>query len=146
MFETLTCYISQIDTEKAGNWGPDHVTGKNGKDEPVMPFVIYSSGIKKLVEAVGTFAREHPECKSYDDILAQSNIEWGEDSMGKADVSKLDGKTVFALILGACRAERFCDGALLYFAESGCLSRWLHRLKEIDEQNKESEDRVHDKV
>ena len=52
--------------------------------------------------------------------------------MESADVSALDGQTVMALLVGAVRAERFCDGALLGFLESGCVERWLRRLREID--------------
>ena len=37
-----------------------------------------------------------------------------------------------ALLLGAVRAERFCDGALLGFFEDGSIRRWLLRLREID--------------
>lgn len=49
-----------------------------------------------------------------------------------ADVSELDGQAVMALLLGAVRAERFCDGALLDFFGGGSMRRWLLRLKEID--------------
>ncbi len=44
----------------------------------------------------------------------------------------MDGRTVVALLTGAIRAERFCDGALLDFCKSGAVLRWLKRLKEID--------------
>jgi hypothetical protein len=47
-------------------------------------------------------------------------------------VSDLDGQAVMALLLGAVRAERFCDGALLGFFEDGSIRRWLLRLREID--------------
>lgn len=53
--------------------------------------------------------------------------------MSEADASKLDGQVVMALLLGAVRAERFCDGALLGFFEDGSIRRWLLRLKEVDE-------------
>jgi len=36
--------------------------------------------------------------------------------------------------LGAIRAERFCDGALLSFLKDGYLTAWLKRLKDIDWQ------------
>ena len=39
----------------------------------------------------------------------------GQQAMSGADVSELDGQAVMALLLGAVRAERFCDGALLGF-------------------------------
>ena len=38
-----------------------------------------------------------------------------------------------ALIIGAIRAERFCNGALLGFFKDGSITKWLSRLKEIDE-------------
>ena len=37
-----------------------------------------------------------------------------------------------ALLMGAVRAERFCDGALKEFVENGSITKWLERLKEID--------------
>ena len=33
--------------------------------------------------------------------------------MKNADIFRLDGKVVMALLLGAVRAEQFCDGTLL---------------------------------
>lgn len=53
--------------------------------------------------------------------------------MSEADVSELDGQAVIALLLGAVRADRFCEGALLGFFEDGSVKRWLLRLKEVDE-------------
>ncbi|WP_423806535.1 DUF6508 domain-containing protein [Phascolarctobacterium succinatutens] len=35
--------------------------------------------------------------------------------------------------MASLRAERFCDGALLGFIESGSVIRWLKRLQELDE-------------
>ena len=54
--------------------------------------------------------------------------------MRNADVSTLDGSAVMALIVGAIRAERFCDGALLDFFENGNVQKWLERLSELDEK------------
>ena len=44
----------------------------------------------------------------------------------------LDAKTVLALLNGAIRAGRFCEGALLSFMKSGAIQRELVRLKELD--------------
>jgi hypothetical protein len=51
--------------------------------------------------------------------------------MSDADVSKLDAQCIMALIMGAVRAERFCDGALLGFFKDGSIQKWLERLKEL---------------
>ncbi|MDY3291738.1 MAG: DUF6508 domain-containing protein, partial [Parolsenella sp.] len=77
---------------------------------------------------------EHPEYEltHYHDILERNGLEWDSQAMSGADVSELDGQAVMALLLGAVRAERFCDGALLGFFEDGSMRRWLLRLKEID--------------
>jgi 3-oxoacyl-[acyl-carrier-protein] synthase III len=40
-----------------------------------------------------------------------------------ADVANMDAKTVIALLIGAVRAERFCDGALLSFLKDGSITR-----------------------
>lgn len=51
----------------------------------------------------------------YDDTLNAAGIKWGSDYMKAADVANMDAKTVIALLIGAVRVERFCDGALLSF-------------------------------
>lgn len=86
------------------------------------------------MDAVYTFEKNHPEygLNRYRDILVQNGIKWGSVSMDAVDVSGKDGICVMALLLGAVRAERFCDGALLGFFQKGSIQRWLERLKEID--------------
>lgn len=49
------------------------------------------------------------------------------------DVSAADGRCVMAMLMGAVRAERFCDGALLSMFKKNSIQRWLERLKELDE-------------
>ena len=77
----------------------------------------------------------HPEMDfcNYSDILEELGIEWEMESMEQADVSLLDGRMVAVLLRGAVRADRFCEGALLSFCKSGCIKRFLERLKSIDE-------------
>ena len=74
------------------------------------------------------------ELHNYGAILEANGIEWGTRSMEAANVSNMDAQVVLALLLGAIRAERFCDGALLGFLESGAILRWLKRLQEIDSE------------
>ena len=58
-----------------------------------------------------------------------SNIEKGK----KADVTALDGRAIMTLLVGAVRAARFCDCALLDFCDSGHVERWLLRLRSINQ-------------
>jgi len=50
------------------------------------------------------------------------------------DLQNLDEHGILAIIMGAIRAERFCDGALLGFLKDGSLKACLKRLKDIDWQ------------
>ncbi len=72
------------------------------------------------------------ELTRYGDILNDNGLEWDSETMENADVSNLNAQCVLALIMGAVRAERFCDGALLDFFKSGCILKWLERLNNIE--------------
>ena len=97
-------------------------------------FGNYGEAVQGLEKEIYAFEKQHPDfvLNRYNDILNENGIEWGLDSMKTADVSNLDRRTVMALLLGAVRAERFCDGALLDFCENGSVVKWLERRKEID--------------
>ena len=79
------------------------------------------------------FEKDHPEFQlnTYNNIFLMNGLRWDEEVMTKADVSNANGQVVMALILGAIRAERFCDGTLKDFLELGCIEKWLLRLQEI---------------
>ena len=126
MYEPLTAYIPVLEKGFFGEWLGGH--------DDILPFVVYSWDIQTLTEKIFCFADDHREegFGDYSRILYDHGIAWSKGSMTKADVSALDGKTVFALLLGAVRAEKFCDGALMYFCENGCVLRWLERLRETD--------------
>ena len=90
-----------------------------------------------IEQAIYVFVDDHPdyELTRYHEILEHSGLKWDGQAMSETDVSSLDGQIVMALLLGAVRAERFCDGALLGVFEDGNAKRWLLRLKEIDKTN-----------
>lgn len=135
MFESLTKHLPAIENaERFGNWVVDRES-KGTMDDPIeMPYVNYETTVADVEQAIYDFVDEHPEYEltHYRDILERNGLEWGSQAMSGADVSELDGQAVMALLLGAVRAERFCDGALLGFFGDGSMRRWLLRLKEID--------------
>lgn len=99
-----------------------------------FPFVSYSEMVRNMTDDIYSFEREHPEyeMRRYGQILEENNIEWEIESMLAVDKSKIDGRTIMAMLMGAVRAERFCDGALLDFYKSGCILKWLDRLNNIE--------------
>lgn len=137
MFESLTKHLPAIENaEGFGNWVVDRES-KGTMDDPIkMPYVNYGTTVADVEQAIYDFVDEHPEYEltHYRDILGRNGLEWGSQAMSGADVSELDGQAVMALLLGAVRAERFCDGALLGFFGGGSMRRWLLRLREIDDK------------
>jgi hypothetical protein len=141
MYESLTELIPELDsTDKYGEWVIDR-EHKGTADDPIQfPYVSFGKVMWEYDRRVYAFVEGHSELgfTDYQAILGASGIDWSLDSMDGADVSKLDGRTVFALLLAALRADRFCEGALLHFFESGATRRWLTRLKEIDDEREDS--------
>lgn len=134
-FERLTKYIPLIQDDKFGEWIIDKENDGTTEHPIHMPFVNYSQTVDSFHEDLYKFCEEHPEYEHtrYGETLEANGLKWGTESMEAADVSGLDAKCVIALLMGAVRAERFCDGALLGFFKSKCILRWLQRLKAIDE-------------
>lgn len=134
-YSALTKYINLLENDSVGEWIVD--TENDGSSErPIQfPFVNYSIVVQKLEDDIYKFAKESEEIVpgKYANILNANGIKWGYDSMMKADASVLDAQCILALLIASLRAERFCDGALLGFIESGAVTRWLKRLQELDE-------------
>lgn len=137
MFESLTKHLPAIENaEGFGNWVVDRESKGTMNDPIKMPYVNYGTTVADVEQAICDFVDEHSEYEltHYHDILERNGLEWSSQAMSGADVSELDGQAVMALLLGAVRAERFCDGALLSFFGDGSMRRWLLRLREIDDK------------
>ena len=128
MYESLTKYLAEFRNKDFGKI----VSGKYDGTTWQMPCVCYSEVVMQFIKSVHEFVDKHKELQDYSKILEDNSIEWGARAMKAADVDKLDAQCVLALLVGAVRAERFCDGALLGFLEDVAISRWLERLKRID--------------
>lgn len=137
-FKVLTKYISKIsDTVSLGEWFIDRENDGTPEHPIQMPFVNFNDLVDLFVEEFYQFSESHPEYQlaCYGSILESSGLKWDGEEMRNADVNSLDAKCTLALIMGAIRAERFCDGALLSFFEDGFIMKWLKRLKVIDDSN-----------
>ena len=135
MYECLTALIPALQSDNYGKWIIDKENDGTQEHPIQFPFVNYGEVVRKLENEIYHFEQEHSEfaLNRYGEILEKNGIKWGSESMQKTDVSNIDGETVMALLMGAIRAERFCDGALLGFCKDGSIIKWLGRLKEIDE-------------
>ena len=134
MYESLTKYLLEFPGDEKGMWVIDKENDGTPEHPIQMPYVNYSMLARNFTDDVYSFVDKHQEMGlcSYAEILKENGIEWSMDSMSTAVVENLDAKCVLAMILGAVRAERFCDGALLGFFENGSIARWIERLKKLD--------------
>ena len=134
-YSVLTKYINIVKNNNAGEWICDKENDGSSERPIHVPFVSYSIAVNNLADDIYKFAKESDEIvpSKYAEIIQANGIEWGYDSMMKADASGLDAQCILALLIASLRAERFCDGALLEFIESGAVIRWLKRLQELDE-------------
>ena len=134
IYDSLVSFLPRLKEIKYGEVYPKRQLGDGTIENPyIMPFYAYATVVHEFEDAVYTFVDEHPEFQlnHYYDVLLLEGVTWGIDSMSKADVSHMSGQTIMALMIGAIRAERFCTGALNTFFETGCIEKWLRRLKEI---------------
>lgn len=133
-FEILTKYLPLLGDDSIGTWFIDRENDGSPEHPKQMPFVQYTEMVHRFIDDVYEFMGNNKdfELNHYGEILNQNGIEWGSKSMSEADVADKDTRCVMALIMGAVRAERFRDGALLGFFRDGSIRKWLERLKEID--------------
>ena len=132
-FENLIRYLPMMEDDNIGTWIIDRENDGTPEHPIQMPFVNYSEIVHHFIEDVYDFNENHKnfELTRYGEILEKNGLKWDSKSMSEADVSTLDGQCVMALIMGAVRAERFCDGALLGFFKDGSIKKWLERLNEV---------------
>ena len=132
-FWTLTKYIGRFTgSDPYGYW----VTDEKGDGSPENPFhfpwVNYRLPVDSFIVEANQFAFNHPEFKSYIDVLERHGIKWDHDDMCRAKIDELDEECLVALIVGSVRAEKFCDSAFLRFLEEGCVQKWLKKLRDSD--------------
>lgn len=134
MYESLTKYLDEFTETEFGTWIFDNKNDGTPEHPLQFPFVNYSCVVDQFIDDVYSFVDNHEEMglHSYIKILEDNGIKWSWEPMVKAEVDNLDAQCIIALIFGAIRAERFCDGAILAFLKDGTIVRWLERLKTLD--------------
>lgn len=134
-FAVLTKYINELaEAEVFGEWVVDRKNDGSTEHPIQFAFVNFSRVSDMFVDDFYKFTESHPEyeLQQYGDILERNGLKWDNALMRGADIENLDEQVILALMMGAIRAERFCDGALLGFFEDGYILKWLKRLKDID--------------
>ena len=132
-YDILFKYIDLFSNDTFGEWFFDKENDGSIAHPIQMPYVMYTQAVDDFVSDVH-LCWEKSGLKDYIHILNSHGIEWGSESMSNADINNLPSEAILALLLGAARAERFCDGALLDFLKSGSVQKWLHELKNRDEK------------
>lgn len=97
-YSALTKYINLLKNDNVGEWIVDKEHDGSSERPMQLPFVSYSIAVDKLADDIYKFAKESNEIvpSKYADILNANGIEWGYDSMMKADASELDAQCILA--------------------------------------------------
>ena len=129
-YEQLTKYISLIDLNNCGDW--KSINDQTSEDYVDFPYLQYNEIVYKFIEDVVSFCDKHEEFdfKNYREILKKAKIKVG--ALSDVNVTKQDEKTIVLMIFATIRAERFCEGTLMFYIKDGTLIRWLKRLEEFD--------------
>ena len=142
-YSNLIKYLDLFPNDNFRKWFVD-IEGDGTFERPYQfPHVMYSELVNEFIHDVHNCA-DQIGLNDYVEILKRHSIEWGSKSMSGADVTQLSADVICALLLGAVRAEKFCDGALLGFFEDGSIQRWLNELKIKAEGEKMSCIRIDD--
>lgn len=138
MYESLTKYLDEFAGAEFGTWIIDKKNDGTPEHPLQFPFVNYSCVVDHFIDDVYSFVDNHEEMglHSYQKVFEENGIKWNAKSMETAVIDDLDAQCIIALIFGAIRAERFCDGAILAFLKDGTIVRWLERLKTLDADGK----------
>ena len=132
----LTAFIPILKRDTFGEWIVDKENDGTPEHPFHMPFVHYTEAVDRFIETLYSFCEAHPEYEHtrYGETLDQYRSESGVKDLTEADVSHAEAKLVIALLIGAVRADRFCEGALLDLCKNGSIVRWLERLEAIDKE------------
>ena len=126
-YASLLKYITLFsDQVEQGTWIVD--TKNDGSPEhPIqIPYVCYAEHVDAFIQDMKPFVD-----RKYRDTLERSGLKFETQSMENVNADKLGANTILALLTAAIRADRFCEGALLDFNNSGCILKWLKRLEAI---------------
>lgn len=126
----LTKYLKLIPNDKIGEW----VQPPKEDGVFIMPYVEYTDMVYNFMSDVGKFCKKY-DLYNYDAILRKNQVGYNGVSIRETDVSDKDLQCVLAIIYGAVRAERFCEGVLLDMFQSGDIERWLTRLLDFEGKN-----------
>ena len=142
-YDNLIKYLTIFSDNDLGEWFVDKENDGSMQHPIQTPYVMYSDKVSDFIEEVYRCA-EQIGITDYIEVLKRHNIEQNYQSMSRANATNLSADVICALLLGAVRAEKFCDGALLRFLKDGSIKKWLEELKNKAEGDKVSYIKIDD--
>ncbi len=134
-FKVLTKYIGKFtDITSCGEEGVDNENDGTSEHPIHASYVYYSELVLLFIQEFYEFSYSHPEYEltNYDAILEKNGLKWEGEQICGANTEKIEAQGILALIMGAIRADHFCEGAFYAFFKDGFILKWLKRLKAID--------------
>ena len=124
--------IKLLENDSFGEW-----QGGEEKDGVItIPYVSYTATVMEFIHELHDFAKKNSQydMHNYQDVLDKSGIKDGKD-VQECDIDNADAQTILCMIMKIVRADRFVEGTLMHHLQDGYFSKWLKRLKEIDNED-----------
>ncbi len=129
-YSDLISLLDELESSEYGEIHPVEIPEEPHKGPGLMPYIIYSEAVHKLIHLVHDFSDAHPkyDLKNYLEITKNAGI----GNIHNIKPEEMDEKTVMAALMGIVRQEKFCDGLILSCLEEGLVQRILTRLKDFE--------------
>ena len=137
MYEPLTRYIEVLASDEIGILVGGECREGIADDPIPMLHMDYSEAVREFEQEFYAYAEAHPEYgfKEYRHVLESKGVEFDAEGFSKVDLVMSDAQTVLLMTMSIIRAERFSEGVLLEYLESGAIPAWLTRLRQLDEES-----------
>ena len=132
-YQNLTRFLLYFaDGQSGGEWR----VGKQADGQVIMPYVAYDEKIGKFIQE---FSRSELVDRDYGEKMDARG--WWDESAMNAAIAEMSAEDVGTCITAILRRDRFSEGTILRFIKNGILAKLLARLKELDEENKFTEEK-----
>ena len=129
-YDELTKYIKLLENDSFGErrYEETHYDdGNTGK----MYYIEYTPAVKNLLDDIYRFSNTQYEVFIYKEVLKKASVKPG--FFRRDEISRLDGDTVFAVLMFIARSEHFGHGNFLSSLKRGEVQACLQRLAELDD-------------
>ncbi len=128
IYHNLISYIDRFADGDYGEWS-NPKEKDTSETQYILPYFIHSNKTIAFVKEIYRVSKELG-IKNYKDVMKKNGIDCKFEDI---DFSKLNSEGIIAILLFVVRGDRFVEGMLEGWLESGRINKLLEKLKELEE-------------